>query len=42
MEDVKIIKNPKGYFSLFVNGEFRGNYDTISEAILEYEEERNE
>lgn len=27
----------KGYYTLFVNGKFEGNYDTVNEAIQEIE-----
>ena len=32
------IKHNRGYYTLFVNGEFQGNYDTFTEAANEIEE----
>ena len=34
--DVK--RNPSGYYTLYLNGQFAGNFDTISEALQEAEE----
>lgn len=34
----KIVRNNRGYYTLFVNGVFEGNYDTPSEASHAYDE----
>lgn len=30
---IDIVRNPRGYYSLYVDGLFEGNYDTQDEAI---------
>lgn len=34
----KIVRSNHGYYTLFVNGVFEGNYDTPSEAAHAYDE----
>ena len=36
---VEIKHNPRGYYTLYVDGRFGGNFDTYGEARREYEEE---
>lgn len=34
----EVIRNEKGYYSLYVDGVFEGNFDTYMEAVHEMEE----
>lgn len=34
-ELIKIVRNPRGYYTLTVNGIFEGNFDTAKEAADE-------
>ena len=36
-QEMKIERNPRGYFTLYLNGRFVGNFDTVREAIEEAE-----
>ena len=29
---IRIVHDPRGYYTLFIDGKFAGNYDTESEA----------
>lgn len=40
--EVRIVRNPRGYFTLYVNGQFAGNYDTVNEALKEYYDSKEE
>lgn len=40
--EVRIVRNPRGYFTLYVNGQFAGNYDTVNEALAEYRDSGKE
>lgn len=35
---VSIKRDPRGYFTLTIDGEFAGNYDTLQEAYAELNE----
>lgn len=35
---MEIKRDPRGYYTLLVNGMFAGNFDSISEAAQEYED----
>ncbi len=35
---MEIKRDPKGYYTLLVNGEFAGNFDSVCEAAKEYED----
>lgn len=39
-DTLEIKRNPKGYYTLYVNGVFHGNYDTVHEATMDYEAEK--
>ena len=39
MREMKIKRNPRGYYTLYVDDQFYGNYDTYGEAAREYEQE---
>ena len=34
---MRIVRNPRGYYELWINGRFEGNFDTALEAAQEYE-----
>lgn len=34
----EIKHNPKGYYTLTIDGEFQGNFDTVEEAVNEASE----
>lgn len=36
-ERIQIARNPRGYYTLTVNGIFEGNFDTLKEAADEAE-----
>lgn len=36
MPDVEISRNPRGYYTLYIDGKFAGNFDTFGEAVDEY------
>lgn len=36
--DVEILRDMRGYYTLFVNGDFIGNFDTALEASKEADE----
>lgn len=36
--DMEIKRHSQGYYSLFLNGRFEGNYDTQMEAVEAYEQ----
>lgn len=36
--DVEIKRNPRGYYTLYISGEFAGNFDTAQEASNEAEQ----
>jgi hypothetical protein len=38
MESVEIQHNRRGYYTLYKDGIFEGNYDTFSEAVKALEE----
>lgn len=40
--DMEIKRGKRGYYTLFVNGDFEGNYDSYTEAANAYEEIRAE
>lgn len=35
--EMEIKRSPRGYYTLTVNGEFAGNFDSVREATDEYE-----
>lgn len=35
---VSITRDPRGYFTLMIDGEFAGNFDTLREAYAELKE----
>jgi hypothetical protein len=37
-EHIDIVRNPKGYYTLKIDGRFCGNFDTIVEASKEAEQ----
>ncbi len=39
MHSMQIKHNPRGYYTMYVDGKFFGNYDRIGEAITDYENE---
>lgn len=40
--EVRIVRNERGQFTLYVNGKFEGNYDTVNEALAEYRDSGKE
>lgn len=36
MSEIK--RDPRGYYTLYINGVFEGNYDTAAEAAQAYEQ----
>ena len=36
--DVEIRRNSRGYYTLYVSGDFVGNFDTVQEAAQEAED----
>ena len=36
--DVEIKRNPRGYYTLMIDGKFAGNFDTAQEASKEAED----
>lgn len=36
--DVEIRRNSRGYYTLYMNGDFVGNFDTVQEASQEAED----
>ena len=39
MSEIRIERNPQGQYEMTVDGKFFGNYDSITEATKDYEEE---
>ena len=35
---MEIKRNPKGFYTLYIDGRFEGNYDSYTEAAKAYEE----
>ena len=35
--ELRIIHDPHGYYTMYIDGKFYGNYDTVSEAVADYE-----
>lgn len=35
--NMEIKHNPRGYYTLMVDGKFAGNFDSVQEAMDEYE-----
>lgn len=40
--EYSIERDKKGYYTLFVNGQFEGNFDSVMEAIREVEKIKTE
>lgn len=40
--NIQIKHNPKGYYTMYVGGQFFGNYDCVGEAMDDYEKEFGE
>ena len=35
--EMEVRRDPRGYYTLTVNGRFAGNFETVTEAVIEYE-----